>query len=138
MKHCYRCKSTKDRGEFHKNKSTKSGYAAYCKECSSKIQKKIYSKDPEKYLSYNLKHNYGMSLAEYRLLESQQEGLCIICGDAPSGASGSGQRLHVDHNHQTGKIRGLLCSRCNTALGLFREDVSIISEAIAYLLRHNG
>jgi len=63
-----------------------------------------------------LKCRYGMSVEEYDAMAAEQEGLCAICL-ASEAQPGTGSRLHVDHNHTTGKVRGLLCSRCNKALG---------------------
>ena len=69
------------------------------------------------------------------MLEEQQ-GCCKICNI--SEADANGKRLHVDHNHVTGQVRGLLCTRCNTAIGKFKDDPKIIRNAIAYIERWNN
>lgn len=81
-----------------------------------------------------LRRLYGISLAEYQALLDKQGGSCGICKGPPMGRS-NGVYYHVDHDHQTGEVRGLLCSNCNTALGLFRDDVELLQKAIAYLTR---
>lgn len=83
--------------------------------------------NPEKYRNQYLKHYYGMTLAEYESRLSSQGGVCGICRVAQSG------RLMVDHDHSTGAVRGLLCSRCNHGLGHFKDDPSRLLRAIEYL-----
>jgi hypothetical protein len=65
-----------------------------------------------------LKVNYSLSLAEYNSILLKQNGVCKICGIAPNE-----KRLYVDHDHKTGKIRGLLCTKCNFGIGLFADDI---------------
>ena len=62
---------------------------------------------------------------------AEQEGGCAICGEPPKTSA-----LHVDHCHDTGRVRGLLCFRCNSALGNFREDPAILTAALDYLAQH--
>jgi hypothetical protein len=84
-------------------------------------------------LDNRLRHDYGITLEEYTRLLDKQKGLCAICGKPPKGGSPTNQRLHVDHNHTTGKVRGLLCKNCNTAIGFLGEDLSRIEASIRYL-----
>ena len=74
---------------------------------------------------------YGITLEELKGFEEAAGGRCQICGtsekDAPKG------RLHVDHCHETGSVRGLLCQRCNQALGMFSDDTGVLERAITYL-----
>lgn len=75
---------------------------------------------------------YGLTMADFDALLESQGGVCAICkGDR----NGPGSRFHVDHNHQTGVVRGLLCGRCNTAVGLLQDDPNIAEAAAAYLRR---
>lgn len=82
------------------------------------------------------KRVYGLSLKEYLEMAEKQHFVCAICGkeNFAMGANHTGGLL-VDHDHRTGKVRGLLCHNCNRALGLFHDDVSTISSAIKYLER---
>ena len=68
----------------------------------------------------------------YLQLLDKQKGCCAICGLHELEHNG---KLHVDHNHETGKVRGLLCTRCNTALGKFKESPTILESAVKYLER---
>jgi hypothetical protein len=80
-------------------------------------------------------HNYkqyGLSLERYEEMFEEQNGLCAICENPDS----TGRLLGVDHDHESGTIRGLLCSNCNTALGLVKEDPEILSRMIDYLEAH--
>jgi hypothetical protein len=73
---------------------------------------------------------YGLTMADFTALLDEQGGVCAIC---KGGRSGPGNRLHVDHDHTTGVVRGLLCSRCNTAVGLLRDDPRLAIAAADYL-----
>lgn len=72
---------------------------------------------------------YGLSTTGYTRLLVMQGNVCAICKQPPAEVNG----LVVDHNHVTGEVRGLLCSPCNTALGLFKDSPDIIDSAVAYL-----
>lgn len=76
-----------------------------------------------------VRRNYGLTKEQYFELLRVQGGGCALCGRANSG----GRRLHVDHNHQTGLVRGLLCGSCNRGLGYLRENAALLTKAIAYL-----
>jgi Recombination endonuclease VII len=78
--------------------------------------------------SKNLRSRYGISSEEYNKIFKQQGGVCIICGLPPRKRS-----LHVDHNHETGEIRGLLCHLCNVGLGHFRDNPDLLERAANYL-----
>ena len=76
----------------------------------------------------NLKKNYGITLEQYNVLVIKQNNKCAICG-----SDNRGKDLFVDHNHITGKIRGLLCSTCNFAIGLLKDDPILCDTMAAYL-----
>ena len=71
---------------------------------------------------------YGITLDDYEALSAAQDNRCLICGDAETGG------LHVDHDHRTGRVRGLLCGRCNKAIGLFDDDPTRVLAAERYLV----
>lgn len=77
--------------------------------------------------------SYKMTLDEYQAMYDEQNGLCLICNQQTKGRGEQKNTLAVDHNHTTGKIRGLLCSHCNTGLGLFRDNKKLLQQAINYL-----
>jgi len=99
-----------------------------------KAQVKAYAqRNPDLIVRRNLKQ-YGLTLEQYQKMETDQNGLCAICGKPPTKGR---KRLSVDHNHTTGKVRQLLCGRCNTAIGMTDESVEILHKIIDYLKRHN-
>lgn len=153
-KTCTKCKLTKNASEFHKLSVSKDGLYPSCKSCKAqyvkdnaekyrKISRKHYSKNKAKYIASakayksankdKLKNaylirTYGITLAQYSALLAAQKNLCAICKQAGE--------LDTDHSHVTGKVRGLLCSRCNTAIGLLGDSSSITQSATEYLQNH--
>lgn len=96
--------------------------------------KEYYFKNKDKRKEYKLKQNYGITLDQYNKMLSDQNGCCRICDRHESKLS---KKLCVDHNHTTGKVRGLLCNSCNTNIGKFNEDTRILNKMIEYLKEHN-
>ena len=82
----------------------------------------------------NLKTNYGITVDEYYRMLEKQLGLCAICLRFPEKK----RKLAVDHDHLTKKVRGLLCDRCNRAIGLMGDSAAAVSRAVAYLRSHNA
>lgn len=78
---------------------------------------------------YKLKHVYGITEADYDRMFTEQGGRCKLCRGEPNGRG----ELHVDHDHVTNRVRGLLCHSCNTALGLFKDSVEVMAKAIEYV-----
>ncbi len=99
-----------------------------------KKQKKF--QDTEKsnliFRKQNLKRSYNMTLEDYDNLFNNQNGVCLICKNPET----NGRRLSVDHDHKTGKIRGLLCQKCNTLLGCANDSIDILLKSIEYLRKH--
>ena len=92
---------------------------------------KDYEKNKEKYHGYNLK-KYGMDRERYQTLLVEQKYCCAICNQHQDNLN---QKLAVDHNHETGIVRALLCGPCNTSLGLLKEDRDIMKNMINYIER---
>ena len=93
-------------------------------------------RDPDKYKHKALKKQYNIGLDEYMIMLESQKGVCSICNKEESAINPHTKQprdLAVDHCHSTGKVRGLLCSKCNTALGSFKDDISLLEAAIVYL-----
>lgn len=88
--------------------------------------------NPDKVRNFNLKKRFGIDISKYNEMFSAQNGVCAICKQ-PSPES-----LHVDHDHVTGKIRGLLHRKCNLALGGFNDNVELLRNAIEYLNGQDG
>ncbi len=99
-----------------------------------------YTKFEEKRANTYYRKTYGIELAEYERMFAEQKGLCASCGLPESKKEKNSRkartRLFVDHCHDTGKVRGLLCSTCNSALGLLKEDPARIAGLLAYSQHH--
>lgn len=153
MKTCIDCKTTLKITEFPKNKNKKDGLSLYCKKCCSRrtmeCRNRMKIKDPltgdliykRKYPMYkvnskdylqdlHLRRTYNITLEEYKKLSSEQADRCIICTRHVSELP---TKLSVDHDHSTGKVRGLLCTKCNVGIGYFQDDPNLLKKAIAYL-----
>jgi hypothetical protein len=125
---CTTCHAELPLEDFNRDKTTVNGYARVCRDCGRDIR---------------TAHFYGISAAAYRSLLEEQGGVCRICRKPETAAHQSGtlRRLAVDHDHGCcpGKkscgrcVRGLLCARCNSAIGLFDEDRAVLLAAIEYL-----
>lgn len=83
-----------------------------------------------------LKNKYGISFTDYEYLFEKQKGVCAICGEPPDGGE-STKMLCVDHCHKTGKVRGLLCHKHNSAIGLLGDNVELVRKALEYLLTND-
>lgn len=104
------------------------------KEAARAAQERLRKEQPKKKLDSHLRHNYGITLEEFEILEKAQEGVCAICKKTETWVrAGKVYRLSVDHCHDTGKIRGLLCKACNTGIGYFLHDPELLRAAIKYL-----
>lgn len=104
---------------------------AYCRQCINEYNRErpINQQRKSEVRRQELHRRYGLTPEMYDAINAAQNGLCRIC----SRSQKSGRRLDVDHSHQTGKFRGLLCSNCNTALGLLQEDPAIIQALLKYI-----
>lgn len=124
------------------NKTKRQEYdKKYHKEYYSKHKQEMGDKqknrrliDPDGMRNTALKNKYKITLSDYNDLLLEQNGRCAICGkDRDFG--GQGNKLHVDHDHKTGSVRGLLCNGCNVGLAHFGDNVNSLSSAIEYLRR---
>ena len=98
------------------------------------------AKDPEvqrKARAYQLKRKFDLDATEYERLLGLQEGRCAICGENETGRKDRFV-FSVDHDHKTGKIRGLLCRGCNTGIGNLRDDPEILLRAAEYLRKNSS
>lgn len=132
---CSRCREIKQRSEFNVV-GVSQKISRYCKPCAMEaaeevVQKKVqqdrsyYSREREairdRQVWSRLKTRYGVTREWWEEQFEKQGGVCAICGKRQTG-TGSGNRLHVDHCHNTGQVRGLLCAGCNTHLGILEKE----------------
>lgn len=129
---CTTCNNDLPKESFSKRKSNSKGLRkrnnkgimSSCKECVRKYQKDAV-----------LKYRYGITRDKYNEIFNNQEGKCLICNKHQNELN---KTLSVDHNHYTNEIRGLLCDKCNTAIGLLQEDIEIFHNCISYLKCRNN
>ncbi len=149
MRKCSKCGEHKDASEFYANKLGRDGLGTRCKKChtattvrlaqtheparQAKLRRTQDWKDGQhpdvfaaRIRNNELRRKYGITSEQFNELLMRQGGACAIC-------RGTLKKLHVDHDHQTGRVRGLLCNCCNVGLGMFRDDVAALRGAIAYL-----
>lgn len=127
IKVCLTCGLEKPITEFHKQATKKDPERRkpHCRSCWSKVRR---DRTPEHNRRYNLKKFYGITPEEYDKILREQGGTCSIC----HGTETVG-RLAVDHCHSTGRVRGLLCTNCNQAIGKLKDDSQLLRNAINYL-----
>jgi hypothetical protein len=143
MRQCSKCKIEKDLTHFSKKKSKPGGLEYWCKSCVNQQHKERYLVDKEyrdNKKNARLKQWYGITLEEYELLAKEQDYRCKSCGEKETSNNShlTGVcALAVDHNHVTGQKRGLLCGRCNKALGLLDDNPDKIEALLKYLRLYN-
>ncbi len=129
-KPCTQCKVVKPYSDFHNNKAKKDGKQSNCKACQSKRIIDQRKKDPSTYRNNQYKRYYGIDLDTYENMLKEQGGVCASCKEVSS------KRLVVDHCHESGKVRSLLCDSCNKALGLLQENTHRILALADYVQVH--
>ena len=128
VKTCNACGVEKELSKFHKDATIKCGYRGKCIECRDSHRKKVYDKEANR--EWWLRSTYGISISDYDRMLEEQDNSCAICN---THISTQVKNFHVDHCHTTGKVRGLLCSKCNTGLGMYNDDPELFKSAIKYL-----
>lgn len=155
-KWCGGCEDNLPTNAFYSNKAAYDGLSSRCKECCKKydkqrrlqhpdivkasVQRKLERErqDPVRLAKRDLRNRryelkqYGLTVEDYDTMFDTQGGVCAICGEPPV----NGARLVVDHDHETGKVRGLLCSPCNTAVGRLDAVLDWHIKAGEYIARH--
>jgi len=153
---CTKCKEDKPLSEFGLNNSRKDGLQRYCKDCCREYgiswrqrnrektredAARWYGENRERILAsraentlqqYNchIQRTYGITISDYDEILEEQSGGCAICGRTPEE---NGKKLFVDHDHETGEVRGLLCNRCNRCIGSFHDDQYLLRSAANYI-----
>lgn len=164
---CRKCGVEKHHAQFHIDRSTPDGLKYRCRICTNKAKaawrarnvdkirasrRAEHSRNRERYLAYyatkgrrnvfkwKLETKFGITVDKFDKMVEEQSGLCAICAESPSEANGHRHkhRLHIDHDHKTGKVRGLLCNNCNAALGYFHDNPDRLLLAYDYLTSQCG
>lgn len=130
---CKDCGKIKPTKEFYPSKNTKNGYRAYCKICTKgrniNYRKNNVEHNKNVKRDRHLRIKYNISLKEYNQMYKAQNYKCAICNKPQP----SKRRLAVDHDHDTGEVRGLLCVWCNRSLGQFGDNMEGINKVLKYL-----
>ena len=143
---CTKCEAAKPVTEYHKNAKNKDGLTYYCKSCVCITNKERYESDPDRKKKRakwyrpeaarndHLLRTFGLTAEQYNTMSKSQGGVCKICGCAETALyKGTVRNLAIDHCHDTGKVRGLLCQKCNTSIGRFNDDPELLQKAVDYL-----
>lgn len=147
-KRCTCCALEKSHEDFYRDRNRRDGLRGKCKACVAKDNAKWYQNGGKEIAKANqrrriatdpdfrarrrdrmLRAKFGITLADFRELLALQDDLCAICRTAPERPD----LWHVDHDHTTGHIRGILCGSCNRGLGYFRDDITRLNQATEYL-----
>lgn len=157
QKLCRKCSTLKSLDQFGNDKKKADKLRTHCKSCNSKAYKDWYYSDVDnsRAVSQNwrdtnkqkrkeiwqdyylqdkaskLKKNYGIEYEDYLLMLEDQNFKCLTCNSDFSKMAS--RKIHLDHNHSTGEIRGILCHNCNIALGLLKEDIAVLKRMILYI-----
>jgi hypothetical protein len=157
VKRCSKCDATKSIDDFGKDSSTPDGLTYHCRDCRNakariycqtsgyyakrhdahREYKRNYYKRPEvvrRVRNQQLLKAFGITVEQYDALLAKQGGKCAICGK--ERASLFEKHMAVDHDHETGAIRGILCEGCNVGLGFFLDNVTLLKNAIRYINAH--
>ncbi|MGY1687715.1 endonuclease VII domain-containing protein [Geodermatophilus sp. SYSU D00867] len=128
-KWCPDCDTVKPISEFPTTTANSSGVHSYCKPCHN-VRGKASRDKVGGSRTYHLQRRYGITAEEADAMLAAQGGLCAICRTAPAA--------HVDHDHDTGRVRQLLCFHCNGGLGQFKDDPAALRAAAGYVERHRA
>lgn len=143
---CSRCKIDKSIEEFYIKDSISGKRKSWCKECQAKYIQEYKAREGEvlrdkwrkasrKYTTEDKRRNktlrqYGLTEEDYNRMYDEQEGKCGICGKSTT--------LVVDHNHDTGEVRRLLCNKCNVGLGCFNDNLLLLQRTVDYIAGWTG
>lgn len=131
---CRRCEERKPLAEMRRD------YRHVCRACFSKLGNEWQRANPGRSATHKRNHSYlkryGVTDEEVQGMVAAQDGRCGICQRSVAGEDGL--TPHVDHDHETGRVRGVLCFSCNSGMGLFADDIERLRSAISYLEKARG
>jgi hypothetical protein len=130
---CPRCKESKPLKAFPRNRRRPTGHHSACRICHSKTETKRYHANKPRISAARRHRRHGVSPETFDFLMRTQDERCANCGTSFSAHPNS---PCVDHDAETGKVRGLLCNRCNLRIGMAHHSIDVLTHDIIYLLRH--
>lgn len=147
---CTKCEKEKITTSFRERPSLKCGYHSWCRDCENEANRKrvvkkvkevvvktdVQIKEEEQLKKYKakermLKYRYSLTIDSYHSMYEEQNKSCKIC--LKEYELGGWKGLYVDHCHRTGKVRGLLCPKCNTMIGVLNEDIELLRSMAKYI-----
>lgn len=135
LKSCSTCKTERPASDYHRSRTTNDGLDPRCKPCR-KTATASHTIDQARRRSGQNLRLYGITAEELEAMRLEQHDLCAICHEPETMTyRGRPKTLSVDHCHDTGKVRGLLCAACNFALGKFKDNPALLRSAADYLER---
>ena len=138
-KTCSSCSEEKSLDLFYNYTKSKDGKFRQCKDCQKdsvrRYKKKMGKAYYERERYYKWKATYGLSKEEYEEMLNEQDGKCAICESDVHLVDNNGKRSAIDHCHNTGKVRGILCNNCNRGIGFLGDNSKVVKKALSYLLK---
>lgn len=131
-KRCPRCELAQPLANFALDATAKDGRNGWCRACRNEWARANRATTRPVEYAAKLRRRYGITIDQYEAMLARQVGRCAICRTDKPGGNG-GRTFHVDHDHATGRVRGLLCSPCNSGLGHLGDSPGRLREALAYL-----
>jgi hypothetical protein len=131
-KTCCKCKTELPLKEFVKDKNRKDGIYPVCRGCRNSYARIHRATYPKKSQGYTRKYKYGITNEDYDKKLNDQGNACAICQTKIPG--GNKESFFIDHDHETGKVRGLLCRSCNLMIGHAKDETQLLATAIGYLV----
>ncbi len=129
---CSSCERQLPPGSFNKDEKNRDGLHSYCRECRGAAKKSAYQANPQAHAIRHVTRTYGIKPEQFAAMVKAQGNACAIC----SNDMGKGKGRHVDHCHTTGRVRALLCSHCNVAIGYARDDPALLRAMADYVEQH--
>jgi hypothetical protein len=140
LKLCTCCDQVKLFSDFPRDRNQRDGFYPQCKTCKNGKAAGYYKRwtdgQRELHRARVLRTRYGLEYDEVVRIYDDQDGRCAICNEPglpPASGHGAKVTLHVDHDHESGMVRGLLCNMCNVGLGRFRDNPELVFKAADYL-----
>ena len=130
MKKCGKCKEIKPLSEYHNETRSSDGKTYRCKPCAREAARRHYC--PKRSTDYWREKKYGVTPEQWDLMLKRCGNRCEICGKE-NKRQNKRRALCVDHNHETGEVRGLLCDNCNVGIGKLQDNVELLKKAAVYL-----
>lgn len=128
-KKCCTCKKTKHVRAFNKHRDHKDGLSSHCRLCNKKSSRAYYYQDRDRARQKRREATYGITAEALQVLFISQNEVCALCERSLEGS----RQFNVDHCHTTQIVRGILCNRCNRALGFFDDDPARMRKAANYV-----